>query len=220
MNAVDRSIAEGYPLSLREVLATARAMLPGSKRILLAGAALWLALSIGVTALGTLLGISSTLTSALVVLATAPITAGVVMAGARRARGESLTLQDLRIPPATTAHVTIVLLVNLLVVVGSESLLGPVASLPLLLAYGLFASLAPYLVVDRAMGAGAALRASALLVRHRAGRLLLLQLLLAAMLLLLALPLGIGLIWGIPLALIAQGAVYVRAVGSARTDPT
>jgi hypothetical protein len=220
MNAVDRSIAEGYPLSLRQVLTTARAALPGSKRIIWAGSALWLALSVGVTALATLLGVSSALSGALVVLATAPITAGLLMAGVRRARGEALALHDLRIPPAATPHVVIVLLANLLVVVGSEQLLGPVGSLPLAFAYGLFASLAPYLVVDRAMSAGAALRASALLVRHHAGRLLLLQLLLAALLTLLALPLGIGLIWGVPFALIVQGAVYVQAVGPARSDPT
>jgi uncharacterized membrane protein len=90
---------------------------------------------------------------------------------------------------------------------------GALASLPIAVAYGLFTSLALFLVADRGLGAGGALRASVQLVRHRWPTLLLLQLVLGAGLALSLLPLGLGLIWAGPFAIVASGAVYVRAVG-------
>jgi len=213
--ALEQAIAEGYPLDLREVVADASRQLQGSKRVIVAGGLVWLAISLLVGWFTLVLGVGNALSGALGVLATAPLTVGLIMVGARRAAGLPVTLADLWAYRGVTAHAAIVMLANLLVVVGSEALLGPIASLPLTIAYGLFTSLALYLVADRGLGGGRAIVVSALLVRHRWAALLLLQLLLAALLGLSALALGVALIWTGPFAVIAQGAVYVRAVGLA-----
>jgi hypothetical protein len=217
--ALDRAMAEGYPLDLREVLSDAARHLKGSKRVIVGGGLAWLGISLAVGWITLALGLGSAPSGALGVLATAPLTVGLVMVGARRAAGLAVTPADLWAYRGVTAHAAIVMLANLLVVVGSEALFGPIASLPVTIAYGLFTSLALYLVADRGLTGGRAIVVSTLLVRHRWASLLLLQLLLAALLALSALTLGIALIWTGPYAVIAQGAVYVRAVGlaSART---
>ncbi len=213
--ALDHAIADGYPLDLRAVLGDALRQLKGSKRVIVGGALTWLAISVVVGWVTLALGLGNAPSGALGVLATAPLTVGLVMVGARRAAGQLVTLADLWAYRKVTAHAAIVMLVNLLVVLGSEALLGPVASLPLTLLYGLFTSLALYLVADRGLPGGRAILASAQLVRHRWAALLLLQLILAGLLALSVLTMGIALIWTGPFAVVAQGAVYVRAVGLA-----
>jgi hypothetical protein len=207
------AIAHGYALDLRTVLTDAARALKGSKRVLLAGALLWLATSTVVGWLTLVVGMGPAPSAALSVLATTPLTLGLVMAGARRAAGWPIALADLWAFRGATAHAAIVMLINLLVVLGGEAALGPVASLPFTVAYGLFASLALFLVADRGLGAIEALLASLRLVRHRWRTLLLLQLALGAVLALALLPLGLGLVWAGPFAIVANGAVYVRAVG-------
>jgi len=214
-SALDKAAAEGFALDLRTVLADAARALRGSKRVLVAGALAWLAISVAVGWITLVLGVGTELSSALGILATAPLTVGLVMAGARRAAGEPIAFADLWAYRSVTAHAAIVLLAGLLVVIGGDALMGPLASLPLTMAYGLFTALALYLVADRGLPAGRALVVSALLVRHRWGALLLLQLVLAALLALAIVPLGLGLVWAGPFAIVAQGAVYVRAVGLA-----
>jgi hypothetical protein len=207
------AIAEGYTLDLRTVLSDAARSLKGSKRVLVVGALAWLAISAAAGWLTLVVGMGAAPSAALGVLATAPLTVGLVMAGARRAAGWPIALADLGAFHAATAPAAIVLLINLVVVLGGEAALGPVGSIPFTVAYGLFASLALFLVADRGLGALAAIRASVRLVRHRWRTLLLLQLVLGAGLALALLPLGLGLVWAGPFALIANGAVYVRAVG-------
>lgn len=211
----ERAVADGYELDVRSPLRDAALALRGGKRVVWAGVLAWLAISVAVAAVTLAIGLGETTSAALGVLATTPVTVGLAMVGARRAAGRDVVLADLGAYRGATAHAAIVLLANLLVVVGGEALLGPALSLPLTLAYGLFTSLALYLVADRGLGAGRAIAVSARLVRHRWAVLLLLQLLLAGLLLVAALPLGLGLIWAVPFALVAQGAVYVRAVGLA-----
>lgn len=206
-----RALAED--LDLRSVLGDAARSLKGSKRVLFGGALGWLAISVAAGWLTVVLGMGPGPSAALGVLATTPLTVGLVMAGARRAAGLPIAFAELWGYGSVTAHAAIVLLVNLLVVLAGESLLGPVASLPVTAAYGLFASLALFLVADRGLGAMRAVVASARLVRQRWATLLLLQLMLGAVLALAVLPLGIGLVWAGPFALIAHGAVYVRMVG-------
>jgi uncharacterized membrane protein len=212
---LDRAVADGYPLDLRTLLEDAARHLRGSKRVLLAGALLWLAISTAVAWLTALLGLAPEPSAALGVLATAPLTVAIVMAGARRASGAPITYADLGRHRGATAQAAIVLLANLIVVLGGEALLGTIAAAPLTIGYGLFTSLALYLVADRGFDALRAIRTSALLVRHRWGTLLLLQLALALLLALAILPFGLGLIWAGPFAVVAGGAVYVRAVGLA-----
>ena len=207
--------AEGYPLDLREVLADAARHLRGSKRVIVGGGLAWLAISLVVGWITLALGLGSAPSGALGVLATAPLTVGLVMVGARRAAGLAVTPADLWAYRGVTAHAAIVMLANLLVVVGSEALFGPIASLPRDVAYGLFTCLrctwsptaASPAARDRRLDAcwcGTAGRAccccSCCSPRCWRSR---------------PLTLGVALIWTGPYAVIALGAVYVRAVGLA-----
>jgi hypothetical protein len=208
-----RPLTEGSALDLRGVLSDAARSLKGSKRVLVGGALAWLAISAAAGWLTIVVGMGAGPSAALGVLATTPLTVGLVMAGARRAAGWPIAFADLWGYRSVTAHAAIVLLVNLLAVLAGETLLGPVAALPFTAAYGLFASLALFLVADRGLGAGRAIVVSVRLVRQRWAALLLLQLTLGAVLALATVPLGLGLIWAGPFALIAHGVVYVRMVG-------
>jgi len=212
-NPLDRAVADGYPLDLRTLFEDAARHLRGSKRVLLAGALLWLAISTAVAWLAAVVGLAPEPGAALGILATAPLTVGMVMAGARRASGAPIAYADLGRYRGATAQASIVLLANLVVVLGGEALFGTIASAPLTIGYGLFTSFALYLVADRGFDALRALRTSALLVRHRWGTLLLFQLALALLLALAILPFGLGLLWAGPFAIVAAGAAYVRAVG-------
>ena len=109
---------------------------------------------------------------------------------------------------------------NALKVVGVPPLLGrtfepgddaPDAPPRIVLGYALFAGFAPYLVADRGLDGFAAIATSFRLVRHRWGALLGLQVLLGLGLALAALPLGLGLIWAGPYAVVALGAAFDAA---------
>jgi hypothetical protein len=208
-----RALAEGSALDLRSLLGDAARSLKGSKRVLFGGAVVWVAITIAAGWITLVIGLGPGPSAALGVLATAPLTVGLVMAGARRAAGLPIAFADLWAYRSVTGHAAVVLLANLLVVLAGETLFGTVAALPFTVAYGLFVSLALYLVADRGLGAGRAIVVSMRLVRQRWGTLLLLQLTLGGLLALAVLPLGLGLVWAGPFALIAHGAVYVRMVG-------
>lgn len=205
------ALAHGYALDLPTVLRRAAAVLRGSKRVVLLGALAWLGVTWFVGLLGFALGLADLVAASLGVLATTPITLGLLMVGVRRARGEAVAPADLWAYGGATGRGAVVLLVNLLVLNAVDALLGPVG-LPLALAWSLFAGFAPYLVADRGMDAFAAFGASVRLVRHRWGALLALQLGLGVLLALAALPLGIGLIWAGPYAVVAMGAAFDAAV--------
>ena len=201
----------GFPLDLGTVLRTAASALRGSKRVVLAGAVAWIAITWAVGIVTFALGLGELVSASLGILATTPITLGLLMVGVRRARGEPVAFRDLLAHTGATAQGAIVLLVNLLVLNAAEALLGPVLSTPLVLGYVLFAGFAPYLVADRGLDGFTAIGTSFRLVRHRWGTLLALQVLLGLGLALAALPLGVGLIWAGPYAVVALGAAFDAA---------
>jgi uncharacterized membrane protein len=210
---LQQAIDDGYSLDLGATLRQAWSAVYGSIGVFLIGALLWLAALLVASTIAVLLGLGEALAGALGILAATPVTLGLAMIGARRAAGLPVTLRDLLAYRHATAQGAIVLLVNLLLSVALNSLLGPTLSLLPLVIYGLFTSLALYLVADRGLVAMEAIRASAKLVRHQWARLLLLQLLLSV-----ALAIGsslflLGLLWAFPLAMISLGGVYVGAVG-------
>lgn len=218
-SSVDEALAHaarhGYPLDLGGVLRRAAAALRGSKRVVLVGAAAWIAVTWLVGIVTYALGLGELVSASIGILATTPITLGLLMVGVRRARGEPVALHDLLAHTGATAQGAIVLLVNLLVLNGAEALLGPVLSTPVVLGYVLFAGFAPYLVADRGLDGFAAIATSFRLVRHRWGTLLALQVLLGLGLALAALPLGLGLIWAGPYAVVALGAAFDAAAPAA-----
>lgn len=205
------TLAHGYALDLGTLLRSSAAALRGSKRVVLTGAAAWIAITWAVGIVTFALGLGELVAASLGILATTPITLGLLMVGVRRARGEPVAVRDLLAYTGATAQGAIVLLVNLLVLNAAEALLGPVFSTPIVLAYVLFAGFAPYLVADRGLDGFTAIATSFRLVRHRWGALLALQVLLGLGLALAALPLGLGLIWAGPYAVVALGAAFDAA---------
>jgi len=206
------AVAHGFDLDLGSVLRASAAALRGSKRVVLAGAAAWLAITWLVGIVTFALGLGELVSASIGILATTPITLGLLMVGVRRARNEQVAFGDLFAHTGSTAQGATVLLVNLLVLNAAEALLGPVLSTPIVLAYVLFAGFAPYLVADRGMDGLKAIATSFRLVRHRWGTLLALQVLLGLGLALAALPFGLGLIWAAPYAVVALGAAFDAAV--------
>lgn len=202
----------GYALDLGGILRASAAALRGSKRVVLAGAAAWIVITWAVGIVTFALGLGELVAASIGILATTPITLGLLMVGVRRARGEPVAFRDLLAHTGATAQGAIVLLVNLLVLNAAEALLGPVLSTPVVLGYLLFAGFAPYLVADRGLDGFPAIATSFRLVRHRWGALLALQVLLGLALALAVLPLGLGLIWVGPYAVVALGAAFDAAV--------
>lgn len=210
--ALEHAVREGFDLDLGTVLRRGREMLSGSKRVVWVGLLAWLAITWLVGLVTLALGLGQLLAASLGVLATTPITVGLVMVGLRRARGGPVTLNDLVAHGGVTAQAAIVLLTNLLVLNAAETVLGPFASLPVTLAYALFSGFALFLVADRGLSGFAAIATSFRLVGHRWVKLLTLQLALALLLVLAALPLGLGLIWAAPYAVVVMGAAFDAAV--------
>lgn len=209
---LEHAASHGFELDLGDVLQRGRAVLRGSKRVVLTGVLVWLGITWLVGLVTFALGLGELVSASLGILATTPITVGLLMAGVRRARGATITIADLFAYGSVTAQAAVVLLTNLVVLNLAETLLGPWASLPVTLAYSLFAGFAPYLVADRGMDGFRAIASSFRLVRHRWGRLFLLQVVLAALLVAAALPLGLGLIWAAPYAVVVMGAAFDTAV--------
>jgi uncharacterized membrane protein len=208
-----RAMAEGYPLQLAGLLKRAWSRVFGSIGAFISGAVLWVLFWFLATFITLLFGLNEVVAGALGIVATAPVTLSVAMMGARRAAGLPVTVLDPLRYRRATAQGAIVLLVNLLATVVLSALLGPGWSLLPLIAYGLFTSLALYLVADRGLAGWDAIICSARLVRHHWPALLLLQVLLSLSLIAGGLLLGFGLMWTFPLTMIALGAVYVDAVG-------
>jgi hypothetical protein len=212
------ALAGRAALDLRSVLGVARERLRGSKRVLLVALLAWLAVSWIVGVVTWVLGLGELASASVGIVATAPLSLGLTMMGARRAAGHPAELATLGRYLGATGHAAVVLLLALLVLTAAEALLGPVLSLVLVVAYSLLTSQALFLVADRRMDALAAVAASVRTVRHVLPTVLVLHLALAALLLLAALPFGLGLIWAAPFAVIALGAVSVSLFG-VRSDP-
>jgi hypothetical protein len=215
---LQRAIADGYNLDLGALLGRAWSLVFGSIGAFLAGALLWLLALLFASLIAVAIGLGDALAGALAILATTPVTLGLAMMGARRAAGLPVTVFDPLAYRSATAQGAIVMLINLLVTVALERLLGSVFALLPLIVYGLFTSLAVYLVADRGLNGLEAIVASAKLVRHQWPRLLLLQVALSAALLIGSFLLLLGLLWAFPLAMISLGGVYVAAVGLKQAD--
>jgi uncharacterized membrane protein len=179
--------------------------------VVLLGALLWLSVLLLVNTFSFLIGIGNAASTALAVLATTPIGVALAMAGVQRARHQPISMATLGAYKSATPNAAIVLLLGVLVSIGGEALLGASLTLLVSLVYGLFTSLALYLVADRGLDALTAISTSLRLVRHRWARLLGLQALLGVALVVAAIPFGLGLIWVLPWSLSVLGGAYLQA---------
>ena len=208
------ALAGGVPLRLGQLLRDAGAALNGAKRWVLLGALAWLSLAVLASLLGLLLGLGEVIAGSLSVIVTAPVTLALTMYAVRRVAGVPTDAEALLAYRPALGHVVVVLMLASLVVAGAEALLGPVWSLPVALLYALLSGQAVFLAADRGADAFTAIGWSVRASLPVLPTLIALQLTVALALVVGTLAFGIGLIWAVPYAALALGAVSWRLFGT------
>lgn len=214
------ALAGRAPLRTRAVLATGWGAVPGSKRWLLLGMLLWLAVAVTATALGVVLRLPEAVAASLSVIATAPVSLALTMYAVRRVAGVATDLEALQRYRPAVAHAVLVLMLASLVVTAADALLGPSIGAAVALLYGLLTGQALFLVADRGVDAFTAIGWSVRASLPVLGTLLVVQLTLALALVVGAVTFGIGLIWAAPFALLSLGAVSYQLFGTRAAPPT
>lgn len=220
--SIEEALSRGYDFTIGELLSEAWQRTKGTKGIIIGGflvfyAAL-LAASFVISGFFGLLGIISDnpVLAAVVemvvgVLASAlayPFMAGLNMVGIRRAADQPISFNDIFSHFGHTVPLVITAIVSMLLIyLGMFLLIIP--GLYLGVAY----MLAIPLVVERGLSPWQAMEASRKAISQHWFKVCGLVLLLSLIALISAIPLGIGLVWSIPLFVIAMGVLYRTIFG-------
>lgn len=220
--SIEQALSRGYDFAIGELLGEAWQRVKGTKGIIIGGFLVFYAVMFVVSlVLGGMLGIFGALsespTAVMVgelvigVLASAlayPFMAGINMIGIRRAADQPISFNEIfshfgRTLPLVITAVVMMLLIYL----GMFLLIIP--GLYLAIAY----MLAIPLVVERGLSPWQALEASRKAISQHWFKTFGLFLLLGLITMVSAIPLGIGLVWSIPLFVIAMGVLYRTIFG-------
>ncbi|MFZ3206429.1 MAG: hypothetical protein WA161_21525 [Pseudomonas sp.] len=220
--SIEQALSRGYDFAIGELLGEAWQRVKGTKGIIIGGFLVFYAVMFVVSlVLGGMLGIFAALnespTSVMIgelvigVLASAlayPFMAGINMIGIRRAADQPISFNEIfshfgRTLPLVITAVVMMLLIYL----GMFLLIIP--GLYLAIAY----MLAIPLVVERGLSPWQALEASRKAISQHWFKTFGLFLLLGLITMVSAIPLGIGLVWSIPLFVIAMGVLYRTIFG-------
>lgn len=219
---IEEALSRGYDFQIGAVIEEAWRLVKGSKGIIVLGfiifyAVMWV-LSTIATLLVSLMGVSETdfvtmMVSQTIIgaIATAlayPFLAGVTMVGIRRAAGQPLTANELFSHfSRATALISAALLITLMTYLGFFLLIIP--GIYLSVAY----MLAIPLIVERGLSPWKAMEVSRKAVTQQWFKIFGLLLLLALIQIVSLIPLGIGLVWSIPLWVISLGILYRTIFG-------
>jgi hypothetical protein len=220
--SIEQVLSRGYDFAIGELLGEAWQRVKGTKGIIIGGFLVFYAVMFVVSfVLGGMLGIFGALSESpatvmvgelvIGVLASAlayPFMAGINMIGIRRAADQPISFNEIfshfgRTVPLVITAVVMMLLIYL----GLFLLIIP--GLYLAIAY----MLAIPLVVERGLSPWQALEASRKAISQHWFKTFGLFLLLGLITLVSAIPLGIGLVWSIPLFVIAMGVLYRTIFG-------
>jgi hypothetical protein len=220
--SIEQALSRGYDFAIGELLGEAWQRVKGTKGIIIGGFLVFYAVMFVVSfVLGGMLGIFGALSESpaavmvgelvIGVLASAlayPFMAGINMIGIRRAADQPISFNEIfshfgRTLPLVITAVVMMLLIYL----GMFLLIIP--GLYLAIAY----MLAIPLVVERGLSPWQALEASRKAISQHWFKTFGLFLLLGLITLVSAIPLGIGLVWSIPLFVIAMGVLYRTIFG-------
>jgi hypothetical protein len=220
--SIEQALSRGYDFAIGELLGEAWQRVKGTKGIIIGGFLVFYAVMFVVSfVLGGMLGIFGALSESpatvmvgelvIGVLASAlayPFMAGINMIGIRRAADQPISFNEIfshfgRTVPLVITAVVMMLLIYL----GLFLLIIP--GLYLAIAY----MLAIPLVVERGLSPWQALEASRKAISQHWFKTFGLFLLLGLITLVSAIPLGIGLVWSIPLFVIAMGVLYRTIFG-------
>ena len=220
--SIEQALSRGYDFNIGELLGESWQRVKGTKGIIIGGFLVFYAVMFVVSfVLGGMLGIFGALSESpaavmvgelvIGVLASAlayPFMAGINMVGIRRAADQPISFNEIfshfgRTVPLVITAVVMMLLIYL----GLFLLIIP--GLYLAVAY----MLAIPLVVERGLSPWQALEASRKAISQHWFKTFGLFLLLGLITLVSAIPLGIGLVWSIPLFVIAMGVLYRTIFG-------
>jgi hypothetical protein len=220
--SIEQALSRGYDFAIGELLSEAWQRVKGTKGIIIGGFLVFYAVMFVVSfVLGGMLGIFGALSESpaavmvgelvIGVLASAlayPFMAGINMIGIRRAADQPISFNEIfshfgRTVPLVITAVVMMLLIYL----GMFLLIIP--GLYLAIAY----MLAIPLVVERGLSPWQALEASRKAISQHWFKTFGLFLLLGLITMVSAIPLGIGLVWSIPLFVIAMGVLYRTIFG-------
>jgi len=215
--SIEQALSRGYDFNIGELLGEAWQRVKGTKGIIIGGFLVFYAVMFVVSlVLGGMLGIFGALSESpaavmlgelvIGVLASAlayPFMAGINMIGIRRAADQPISFNEIFSHFGRTLPLVITaVLMMLLIYLGMFLLIIP--GLYLAVAY----MLAIPLVVERGLSPWQALEASRKAISQHWFKSFGLFLLLGLITLVSAIPLGIGLVWSIPLFVIAMGVLY------------
>ena len=220
--SIEQALARGYDFSIGALLSESWALVSGTKGIIIGGFLVFYVVLLAASfILGGIVGVFGALSESVAVvfvgeilislLASAlayPFMAGINMVGIRRAAGQPISFNEIfnhfgRTVPLIITAVVMMLLIYL----GMLLLLLP--GIYLAVAY----LLAIPLVVERGLSPWQALEASRKAISQHWFKVFGLFLLLGVIVILSAIPLGIGLVWSIPLMVIAMGVLYRTIFG-------
>ena len=220
--SIEEALARGYDFSIGELLSESWSKVKGTKGIIIGGFLVFYVVLLAATfILGGVVGIFGALSenlflvfvgeilSSLLASALAyPFRAGINMVGIRRAADQPLSFNEIfshfgRTVPLIITAVVMMLLIYL----GMILLLIP--GIYLAVAY----LLAIPLVVERGLSPWQALEASRKAITQHWFKVFGLFLLLGLIVIVSAIPLGIGLVWSIPLMVVAMGVLYRTVFG-------
>ncbi len=220
--SIEQALARGYDFSIGDLISESWSKVKGTKGIIVGGFLVFYVVLLAATfILGGIVGIFSALSDNLFMmfigeilislLASAlayPFMAGINMVGIRRAADQPISFNEIfshfgRTLPLVITAVVMMLLIYL----GMLLLLIP--GIYLAVAY----LLAIPLVVERGLSPWQALEASRRAITQHWFKVFGLFLLLGLIVIVSAIPLGIGLVWSIPLMVIAMGVLYRTIFG-------
>lgn len=220
--SIEQALSRGYDFNIGELLGEAWQRTKGTKGIIIGGFLVFYAVLLVVSfVLGGILGVFGALSDSpgavvigelvIGILASAmayPFMAGINMVGIRRAADQPISFNEIFSHFGRTVPLVITAIVMMLLIYLGMILLV-IPGLYLAIAY----MLAIPLVVERGLSPWQALEASRKAISQHWFKVFGLFLLLGLITMVSAIPLGIGLIWSIPLFVIAMGVLYRTIFG-------
>ncbi len=220
--SIEQALSRGYDFNIGELLGEAWQRTQGTKGIIIGGFLVFYAVLLVVSfVLGGILGVFGALSDSpgavvigelvIGILASAmayPFMAGINMVGIRRAADQPISFNEIFSHFGRTVPLVITAIVMMLLIYLGMILLV-IPGLYLAVAY----MLAIPLVVERGLSPWQALEASRKAISQHWFKVFGLFLLLGLITMVSAIPLGIGLVWSIPLFVIAMGVLYRTIFG-------
>ena len=157
--------------------------------------------------------VAASLVELLFSIITLPLGVGLGLLGIRRAAGKATPVSTLWEPYAYAIPI-IVMYILMVVLIAAGFLLLVLPGIYLSVAY----SFAPYLIVERNMGVWEALETSRKAITAYWWRYFGLMLVLVLLFIIGSIPLLIGLIWVIPIMVIATGEVFEKTFGNPESE--